>query len=52
MPNPNGAAVHSTLHNGEYYPRVNELLAGAQSREEVVDILEYVRSSLLAGETP
>lgn len=49
VPNPTGAAVHSTLHTNQYYATVNDLLLGATSREEVLGALASIRSSLLGG---
>jgi hypothetical protein len=48
-PNPTGAAVHSTVHDTAYYAQVNEVLLQATTREEVILILNNLRSQLLAG---
>ena len=47
--NPIGAVVHSTVHTNDYYRAVNQILSGAQSRDEVIAALDYIRSELLAG---
>jgi hypothetical protein len=52
VPNPNGAYVHSILHRKAYYSAVNELLSQASSRQEVLNVLSYIRDRLLAGELP
>ncbi len=48
-PNPTGAAVHSTLHTGAYYHRVNQMLAAATTRAEAEAVLAAIRRSLLSG---
>jgi len=50
--NPNGVAVHSTLHTDEYYQSVNDVLGGAQSRQDVLDGLGHIRNQLLNGAFP
>lgn len=50
--NPTGAAVHSTLHTNDYYDAVNDALSGAQSRQDVQDILGSIRGSLQGGAFP
>lgn len=49
VPNPTGAAVHSTLHTNPYYSKVNRLLGQATSRQDVLDTLDFIRGELLAG---
>lgn len=41
--------VHSILHTNEYYSSVNELLAQADTRQEAIDALAYIRQQLLGG---
>ena len=48
-PNPRGAAIHSQVHNGAYYARVNQALSRANSRSEALRALSYIRSGLLRG---
>jgi hypothetical protein len=50
--NPGGAAVHASLHSGDYYQAVDDVLAGAQSRQDVTDGLGYIRGQLLGGSFP
>lgn len=47
-----GAAVHSTVHASAYYQAVNEALAGATTKQEVLDILSGIRQALLSGGFP
>lgn len=49
VPNPSGSAVHSTLHTNRYYDEVNRLLGGATTRQEALDVLDYIRGELVAG---
>jgi len=51
-PNPTGAAVHRTLHTNDYYDEVNALLTQATTRQQVLDMLSYIRSQLLSGGFP
>ena len=48
-PNPTGAAVHSTLHTGEYYTTVNNMLSQATSAEDAIAILQAIASDLKSG---
>ena len=41
------ASYHPSLHTSEYYSKVNTLLRGAQSKQEVLWTLEYIRNELL-----
>ncbi|WP_413631492.1 AHH domain-containing protein [Microbacterium sp. SSM24] len=50
--NPDGAAVHSTLHTNAYYAGVNNALAAATSRTEAMEILSRIRADLLSGGYP
>jgi hypothetical protein len=50
--NPNGAAVHSKIHTHDYYDTVEGLLRGATNRDEALGVLDFVRTSLLAGGFP
>ncbi|UYN83848.1 MAG: AHH domain-containing protein [Microcella sp.] len=50
--NPTGAAVHSTIHTNAYYRSVHTLLSRATTRDEAIDVLDAIRSSLLAGGFP
>jgi hypothetical protein len=50
--NPQGHAVHSTLHTNRYYTEVNRLLGQATNRQEAIDVLNFIRSRLLAGPWP
>jgi hypothetical protein len=50
--NPTGAVVHSNLHTHGvegYYQSVNRALEDAESYDEVVEILDDIRQTLLAG---
>ncbi|MBQ5475161.1 MAG: AHH domain-containing protein, partial [Lachnospiraceae bacterium] len=42
-------AYHPSLHTNEYYRKVNALLERANSREDVIDILDMIRAGLLDG---
>ena len=46
------AMYHCDLHTGVYYSAVNELLRSASSRNEVIEILGYIRNELLNGTFP
>ena len=50
--NPNGMMAHSKVHTDAYYNSVNRLLGQAQTREEAVQALDYIRSALQAGRFP
>lgn len=50
--NSTGAYVHSILHTNEYYSSVNELLAQADTRQEAIESLSYIRQQLLGGALP
>ena len=43
------AAYHPSLHTNEYYRKVNGLLEGATSKEDVLDILDMIKEELLDG---
>lgn len=43
------AAYHPGLHTNAYYDEVNNLLKEASSKEEVVEILGYIKESLQKG---
>ncbi len=43
------AAYHPSLHTNAYYDEVNNLLAEATSKTDVIEILEYIAESLLNG---
>jgi A nuclease family of the HNH/ENDO VII superfamily with conserved AHH len=49
VPNPTGAAVHSTVHTRAYYQAVNRRLSQAATRQEVLEALESIRQGLLSG---
>ncbi|MDL2268619.1 MafB family polymorphic toxin [Desulfosarcina sp. OttesenSCG-928-G17] len=46
------AALHSTLHTNKYYDTVNDLLRQAQTKQEVLDTLDYIQNKLLDGTFP
>ena len=48
-PKANNAVVHSTLHTDNYYDYVETELSGAQSREDVIRVLERVGDELEQG---
>ena len=50
--NANRSAVHAEVHTDAYYAEVNRLLGQAQTREEVVQALDFIRGRLLAGRWP
>lgn len=43
------ATVHAGGHSGAYYDAVNEALAGATTRDEVIQVLAGIRDDLLSG---
>ena len=43
------ASYHPSLHTNEYYRKVNSLLNNANSREDVLDILDMISDDLLDG---
>ena len=43
------ALYHPSLHTNEYYRKVNQLLRNANSKEDVLDILDFMREELLDG---
>jgi hypothetical protein len=43
------AANHLTLHTNAYYDWVNQRLANAQTREEVIETLKSIKDALLNG---
>jgi len=43
------AAYHPSLHTNAYYQKVNKLLSGAGSRDEVIEVLNKIRKGLLDG---
>jgi len=47
-----GAAVHSVVHTADYYQSVNRILSKANSPEEVLGALGYIRDRLLSGQMP
>ncbi len=51
-PNPNGSAVHRSLHTGEYYRAVEQALEKANSKEKVIEALNIIRLSLENGGYP
>jgi hypothetical protein len=51
-PNPYGSAVHSTLHTPEYYDYVNNQLFEAESQDDVIAILNNIRTDLFEGSYP
>ncbi|MET8198042.1 AHH domain-containing protein [Micromonospora taraxaci] len=51
-PNPTGASVHSRIHANEYYNYVNDLIGGARSRSEALDVSSHVRRQLQGGFWP
>ena len=46
------AMNHLTLHTGAYYRAVNQALANAVTREEVIEVLNTIRNALLNGTFP
>jgi hypothetical protein len=47
-----GETIHSTLHTKKYYDAVNDALAGATTRQQVIDILQSIRMALQSGDYP
>ena len=47
-----GETIHSTLHTKEYYDAVNQALAGATTRQQVIGILQNIRQALQSGDYP
>jgi RHS repeat-associated protein len=45
-------SVHSPIHTREYYETVNELLGGAESRQQALEALEAIRQGVLSGGFP
>jgi len=43
---------HPCVHTKVYYDEVNTLLSGAQSKQDVIDILNYIADSLENGTFP
>ena len=43
------AEYHPSLHTNEYYLKVNVLLSEADSREDILEILETIKELLLEG---
>lgn len=43
------AAYHPALHTKDYYAWVNNMLSGAQSREQVIEILQEIAKILTNG---
>ena len=48
--NPAGAIVHSSMHTEGYFTSVNDMLSNVTSRQEVIDVLDQIRQTLLSGE--
>jgi hypothetical protein len=46
------AAQHAKMHTAAYYKAVTEMLRGAQTRQEALEILQRIRDLLLAGKFP
>ena len=46
------ALYHPSLHNGTYFQRVEELLTHCDDKEEVYEMLGYIRDCLLNGKLP
>lgn len=42
-------AYHPSLHTNAYYDEINNLLSDAMSKQEVLDVLNYISESLLDG---
>jgi hypothetical protein len=47
-----GETIHSTLHTKKYYEAVNDALAKANTRQQVIDILQSIRLALQSGDYP
>ena len=43
------SAYHPSLHTNAYYDEVNNLLSGATSKQDVIDILNYISDELKSG---
>lgn len=46
------STAHLSLHTVKYYKAVNRILAHAQTREEVVAALQYIKTELAKGTFP
>ena len=44
-----GAALHTTLHTNAYYSKVEQLLLGAASKDEVIAVLGNIKNALLSN---
>lgn len=44
-----GTTYHRTLHTAQYYDKVNSLLSTATTKSEAIDVLAYIKSSLMNG---
>jgi len=44
-----GTTYHRTLHTAQYYDKVNSLLSTASTKSEAIDVLAYIKSSLMNG---
>ncbi|MER6590908.1 AHH domain-containing protein [Micromonospora purpureochromogenes] len=51
-PNPNGMSVHSKVHTDDYCKYVNELMGGARTRNEALDVIGHLRRQLQGGYWP
>ena len=47
--NVTGTTYHRTLHTEEYYEKVFDLLKTATTREEGIEVLKFIKQSLLNG---
>ncbi|MGH9874928.1 MAG: AHH domain-containing protein [Pyrinomonadaceae bacterium] len=45
-------SVHQGLHTARYFQAVNRLLAQARTRDEVIQVLQYIKSELQNGTFP
>ena len=43
------SVYHTGLHKKTYYKKVDELLSRAKSKEEVLNILDFIRDKLIKG---
>lgn len=43
------SVYHRSLHTNAYYDEVNNLLSGATSKQDVIEILNYISSELKSG---
>ncbi len=41
--------IHDRIHTSAYYARVNEMLEGATSKEDVIRLLKEIREGLAEG---